>query len=70
MVSLNYRLGALGFMVSVDDGLWGNYGLQVAKQTWTDNQSLVLLCLILNLLHLCEFSLFNCIFFFIMFELL
>jgi cholinesterase len=22
------RLGALGFMVSYDDGLWGNYGLQ------------------------------------------
>ncbi len=51
MVSLNYRLGALGFMVSVDDGLWGNYGLQVAKQTWADNQPLVLLCLIINLLH-------------------
>ncbi len=31
MVSINYRLGALGFMVSVDDGLWGNYGLQVTQ---------------------------------------
>ncbi|CAM9862422.1 unnamed protein product, partial [Discosporangium mesarthrocarpum] len=28
VVSINYRLGALGWMVSVDDGLWGNYGLQ------------------------------------------
>ena len=28
IVSCNYRLGALGFMVSVDDGLYGNYGLQ------------------------------------------
>eukprot|EP00611_Tribonema_gayanum_P010578 TRINITY_DN2061_c0_g1_i4.p1 TRINITY_DN2061_c0_g1~~TRINITY_DN2061_c0_g1_i4.p1 ORF type:complete len:502 (-),score=90.03 TRINITY_DN2061_c0_g1_i4:1305-2810(-) len=28
VVSLNYRVGALGFMVSVHDGLWGNYGLQ------------------------------------------
>jgi cholinesterase len=24
----NNRLGALGFMVSHDDGLWGNYGIQ------------------------------------------
>ncbi|CAM9755849.1 unnamed protein product, partial [Choristocarpus tenellus] len=28
VVSINYRLGALGWMVSVDDDLWGNYGLQ------------------------------------------
>lgn len=28
LVSLNYRLGALGFAVSVDDGLWGNNGLE------------------------------------------
>ncbi len=28
VVSCNYRLGALGFLVSVDDGLYGNYGLQ------------------------------------------
>lgn len=28
LVSCNYRLGALGFMVSVDDGMYGNYGLQ------------------------------------------
>lgn len=28
LVSCNYRLGALGFLVSVDDGLYGNYGLQ------------------------------------------
>lgn len=28
IVSCNYRLGALGFLVSVDDGLYGNYGLQ------------------------------------------
>ncbi|CAN0506063.1 unnamed protein product, partial [Ectocarpus sp. 8 AP-2014] len=26
--SINYRLGALGWMVSVTDNLWGNYGLQ------------------------------------------
>lgn len=28
IVSCNYRLGALGFMVSVDDGVYGNHGLQ------------------------------------------
>ncbi|CAN0271719.1 unnamed protein product, partial [Ectocarpus fasciculatus] len=28
VVSINYRLGALGWMVSVTDNLWGNYGLQ------------------------------------------
>jgi para-nitrobenzyl esterase len=31
VVSLNYRLGALGFMVSVDDAMWGNFGLQVRR---------------------------------------
>lgn len=31
MVSINYRLGALGWMVSVTDNLWGNYGLQVRR---------------------------------------
>jgi len=29
VVSMNYRVGALGWMVSVTDNLWGNYGLQV-----------------------------------------
>lgn len=28
VVSFNYRLGALGFLVSVRDGLYGNYGLE------------------------------------------
>jgi carboxylesterase type B len=28
VASCNYRLGTLGFLVSVDDGLYGNYGLQ------------------------------------------
>lgn len=32
IVSCNYRLGALGFMVSVDDGVYGNHGLQ--DQRW------------------------------------
>lgn len=27
VVSFNYRLGALGFLVSISDGLYGNYGL-------------------------------------------
>lgn len=31
VVSLNYRLGALGFLVSVADGLFGNYGLDDQK---------------------------------------
>jgi carboxylesterase type B len=31
VVSLNYRLGALGFLVSVSDGLFGNYGLDDQK---------------------------------------
>lgn len=28
VVTLNYRLGALGFMVSSSDGIYGNFGLQ------------------------------------------
>lgn len=31
VVSLNYRLGALGFLVSTEDGLYGNYGLDDQK---------------------------------------
>lgn len=31
VVSLNYRLGALGFLVSTADGLYGNYGLADQK---------------------------------------
>jgi carboxylesterase type B len=31
IVSLNYRLGALGFLVSTVDGLYGNYGLADQK---------------------------------------
>eukprot|EP01038_Epipyxis_sp_PR26KG_P008016 gene8016-10864_t len=31
VVSFNYRLGALGFLVSVADGLFGNYGLDDQK---------------------------------------
>lgn len=31
IVSLNYRLGALGFLVSTADGLYGNYGLDDQK---------------------------------------
>jgi len=31
VVSCNYRLGALGFMVSTKDGLFGNYGLHDQK---------------------------------------
>ena len=27
VVTINYRLGALGFLVSIEDGLFGNYGL-------------------------------------------
>eukprot|EP00588_Corethron_pennatum_P030297 CAMPEP_0194337608 /NCGR_PEP_ID=MMETSP0171-20130528/76876_1 /TAXON_ID=218684 /ORGANISM="Corethron pennatum, Strain L29A3" /LENGTH=253 /DNA_ID=CAMNT_0039101451 /DNA_START=1 /DNA_END=759 /DNA_ORIENTATION=- len=36
VVSVNYRLGALGFMVSVDDGVYGNFGLmdQRAAISW------------------------------------
>ncbi|CAM9305985.1 unnamed protein product [Chrysoparadoxa australica] len=28
VITVNYRLGALGFLVSVDDDIWGNFGLQ------------------------------------------
>ena len=31
VVSCNYRLGALGFLVSTEDGLYGNYGLNDQK---------------------------------------
>lgn len=31
VVSFNYRLGALGFLVSTADGLYGNYGLEDQK---------------------------------------
>ena len=31
VVSINYRLGALGFLVSIPDGLYGNYGLHDQK---------------------------------------
>jgi para-nitrobenzyl esterase len=31
VVSFNYRLGALGFLVSTSDGLFGNYGLEDQK---------------------------------------
>ena len=31
VVSCNYRLGALGFLVSLNDGLFGNYGLHDQK---------------------------------------
>ena len=31
VVSCNYRLGALGFLVSTKDGLFGNYGLHDQK---------------------------------------
>ena len=31
VVSCNYRLGALGFLVSTSDGLYGNYGLHDQK---------------------------------------
>jgi len=31
VVTINYRVGALGFVVSVEDGLLGNYGLQDQK---------------------------------------
>lgn len=36
VVTLNYRVGALGFLVSVDDGLFGNYGLgdQKVAMNW------------------------------------
>jgi carboxylesterase type B len=40
VVSINYRLGALGFLVSTADGLYGNYGLhdqKVALQWVQDN---------------------------------
>ena len=39
VVSINYRLGALGFLVSTVDGLYGNYGLADQKQAmlWTKN---------------------------------
>jgi carboxylesterase type B len=37
VVSVNYRLGALGFLVSTADGLFGNYGLadQKLAMQWT-----------------------------------
>ena len=31
VISINYRLGALGFLVSTSDGLYGNYGLSDQK---------------------------------------
>ncbi len=31
VVSCNYRVGALGFLVSIADGLFGNYGLHDQK---------------------------------------
>jgi para-nitrobenzyl esterase len=40
VVSCNYRLGALGFLVSIPDGLFGNYGLHdqgLAMQWVQDN---------------------------------
>lgn len=40
VVSFNYRLGALGFLVSTSDGLFGNYGLadqKLALQWVRDN---------------------------------
>lgn len=40
VVSCNYRLGALGFLVSTQDGLYGNYGLsdqKLAMQWVQDN---------------------------------
>ena len=35
-MTVNYRLGALGWLVSIDDGLYGNYGLmdQRAALDW------------------------------------
>lgn len=38
IVTVNYRLGALGFLVSSDDGLYGNYGLmdQRAALDWVN----------------------------------
>lgn len=40
VVSLNYRLGALGFLVSTSDGLYGNYGLgdQKLALQWVQDQ--------------------------------
>ena len=40
VVTINYRLGALGFMVSVEDGMHGNYGLmdqRAAMEFVSDN---------------------------------
>jgi hypothetical protein len=40
VVTINYRLGALGFLVSTADGLYGNYGLhdqKIAMQWVQDN---------------------------------
>ena len=39
VVTVNYRLGALGWMVSIEDGLYGNYGLmdQRAALDWVHN---------------------------------
>jgi carboxylesterase type B len=39
IVSFNYRIGALGFLVSISDGLFGNYGLDDQKTAiqWVQN---------------------------------
>ena len=52
VVTLNYRLGALGFLVSSRDGLYGNFGLMVGLVTM----------MILVVSH-CSFkTLFRCIY--------
>ena len=43
VVSCNYRLGALGFLVSVSDGLFGNYGLHDQKLAMTVSSTAPLL---------------------------
>jgi carboxylesterase type B len=42
VVSFNYRIGALGFLVSISDGLFGNYGLDDQKTAiqWVQNNIL------------------------------